>query len=229
MLALFFHHKNFMLVILSLLFCSIICQILLGVTYHRLIRETENMSATKNKSLQKLKLKFTSCTQLRQTIPNVPVFVDKYLNQIRIGKIPVSLLRHLSGQLTLLAVLVAGIGACLGIIRDESFFMIAPFYLISFLGLYLYFAAASFIDLPGRINVLRTNLVDYLENHLANRLDQTRLDMRMAGMEEPPKKETEQKTETEIAPDKNAHKKSSPAFTSSEAEELESLLREFLA
>ncbi len=229
MLALFFHHKNFMLVILSLLFCSIICQILLGVTYHRLIRETENMSATKNKSLQKLKLKFTSCTQLRQTIPNVPVFVDKYLNQIRIGKIPVSLLRHLSGQLTLLAVLVAGIGACFGIIRDESFFMIAPFYLISFLGLYLYFAAASFIDLPGRINVLRTNLVDYLENHLANRLDQTRLDMRMAGMEEPFEQKAEKQTETETALDKNTHKKNSPAFTPSEAEELELLLREFLA
>ena len=111
MLALFFYHKNFMLAILTLLFCSIICQFLLGVTFHRLIRETENMSATKNRSLQQLKLKFTSCIQLRQTIPNVSVFVDKYVNQIRIGKIPVSLLKHLSGQLTLLAVLVAGIGA----------------------------------------------------------------------------------------------------------------------
>lgn len=90
MFALFFHHRNFMIAILTLLFCSIICQVLLGVTYRRLIRQTENMSATKNKSLQKLKLKFTSCTQLRETIPNVPVFVDKYLNQISIGKIPVS-------------------------------------------------------------------------------------------------------------------------------------------
>lgn len=32
--------------------------------------------------------------------------------------------------------------------------------------------------------MLRTNLVDYLENHLANRLEQTRLDMRMVGMED---------------------------------------------
>lgn len=224
MLTLFFHHRNFMFAILALLLCSIICQILLGVIYHRLIRETENMSATKNKSLQQLKLKFSSCTQLRQTIPNVPVFVDKYLHQIRIGKIPVSFLKHLSGQLTLLAVLVAGIGACLGIIQDESFFMITPFYLISFLGLYLYFAAASFVDLPGKVNILRTNLIDYLENHLANRLDQTRLDMRMVSMEEP----VEMKTEAETAPDKNAYKKGSPAFTPSEAEELELLLREFL-
>ena len=52
MFALFFYHRNFMFVILTLLLCSIICQILLGVTYHRLIRETENMSVTKNKSIQ---------------------------------------------------------------------------------------------------------------------------------------------------------------------------------
>ena len=242
MLTLLFHHKNFMFAILTLLFCSIICQVLLGVTYHRLIHETENMSATKNKSLQKLKLKFTSCTQLRETIPNVPVFVDKYINQISIGKIPVSFLKHLSGQLTLLAVLVAGIGACIGIIQDESFLMIAPFYLISFLGLYFYFSAASLIDLPGKINILRTNLVDYLENNLANRLDQTRLDMRMVGMEENSMetkgKNTDQEKASAVKADtteefvdrKHAEsKKNPPAFTPSEAEELELLLREFLA
>lgn len=243
MLALFFYHKNFMFAILTLLFCSIICQFLLGVTFHRLIRETENMSATKNRSLQQLKLKFTSCIQLRETLPNVPVFVDKYVNQIRIGKIPVSFLKHLSGQLTLLAVLVAGIGACLGIIWDESFFAVAPFYLISFLGLYLYFAAASLVDLPGKINVLRTNLVDYLENHLSSRLDQTRLDMRMAGITEDTSEskksninitlteKKKEKSDTEdILPTRQSedHKKSSPDFTPSEAEELELLLREFL-
>lgn len=241
MLALFFRHKYFMLVILTLLFCSILCQILLGVLYRRLIRETENMSATKNKSLQQLKLKFTSCRQLHESIPNVPVFVDKFLNQISLGKIPVTLFRHLSGQLTLLSVLVAGIGACISIIQEESFLTIAPFYLVSFLGLYLYFAATSLIDLPGKINMLRTNLVDYLENHLANRLEQTRLDMRMVGMEDSAKKpknavagldKPSEDTGIEKEPifEKNVeHKKSSPAFTPSEAEELEVLLREFLA
>lgn len=241
MLALFFRHKNFMFIILTLLLCSILCQILLGVIYRGLIRETENMSATKNKSLQQLKLKFTSCRQLHETIPNVPVFVDKFLNQISFGKIPVTFFRHLSGQLTLLSVLVAGIGACIGIIQEESFLMIAPFYLVSFLGLYLYFASASLIDLPGKINILRTNLIDYLENHLANRLEQTRLDMRMVGMDADPEsknravnpdKPAVQNADPEEEPlfEENAErKKSSPAFTPSEAEELEVLLREFLA
>ncbi len=231
MLTLFFHHKNFMFVIFALFLCSIICQILLGVIYHRLIRETENMSATKNKSLQKLKLKFTSCSQLHTSMPNISVFVDKYLNQISVGKISVAFLKHLSGQLALLAVLVAGIGACLGIVQEESFLMIAPFYLVSFLGLYLYFAVSSLVDLPGKINMLRTNLVDYLENHLSGRLNQTQLDMRLVGMEESSSKTTEKVTDTEEEPlfKQSEHKKNSPAFTPSEAEELEQLLQEFLA
>lgn len=167
--------------------------------------------------------------------------MDKFLNQISLGKIPVSFFRHLSGQLTLLSVLVAGIGACIAIIQEESFLMIAPFYLVSFLGLYLYFAAASLIDLPGKTGILRTNLVDYLENHLANRLEQTRLDMRMVGMDdpaqkpkntaddlgEPVRKNNNMEKEPLVEKDEE-HKKSSPTFTPSEAEELELLLREFL-
>lgn len=238
MLALFFRHKYFMIAILALLSCSILCQILIGVLYRRLIRETENMSATKNKSLQKLKLKFTSCRQLHETIPNVTVFVDKYINQLSIGRFPVSLFRHLSGQLTLLSVLVAGIGACLGIIQGESFLAIAPFYLISFFGLYLYFAVSSLTDIPGKMGMLRTNLVDYLENHLAGRLEQTKLDMRLVGMEEDVEdKPNAEKSENEPASGASKdddfrmphnHTENVPAFTPSEAEELELLLREFL-
>lgn len=179
MLALFFQHKNFMIGILALLFASIICQIVMGVIYHRLIWETDHMSTTTNKSLQQLKLKFSGYSKINEKVANVPVFVDKFISHVKIGAIPLSMLKHLSGQLMLLAVLVAGIGACLGIIHNENFFSIVPFYVVSFLGLYCYFAVSSLIDIPGKINILRINLVDYLENHLANRLEQTALDMQM--------------------------------------------------
>lgn len=232
MLALFFRHRNFMLAILVLLSLSIICQIVSGVIYHKLIWETENMSTTTNRTLQKLKLKFTSCRQLHESVPNVPVFVDKFIHQIKVGRLPLSFLKHISGQLMLLAVLVAGIGACLGIIHDEDFFQIAPFYLISFLGLYCYFAVSSLVDIPGKIKILHTNLVDYLENHLASRLEQTQLDMRMIQPDVP--EEPTQKDKPITLPDislsepKEEDMKNSPAFTSSEAEELELLLKEFL-
>lgn len=221
MLTLFSQHRNYMIGILLLLFSSIICQIIMGVIYHRLIWETEHMSTTTDKSLQQLKLKFSGYSKINEKISNVSIFVDKYLSHIKFGNLPLSMLKHLSGQLMLLSVLVAGIGACRGIIHDESFFDIAPFYLISFLGLYCYFAVASLVDVPGKINILRINLVDYLENHMANRLEQTALDMQLI---QPDKADST----AETAPDQTTNKKSSPSFSGPEMEELELLLQEFL-
>ena len=221
MFALFFQHRNFMIGIMTLLFCSIICQIVMGVIYHRLIWETEHMSTTTDKSLQQLKLKFSGCCKMNDKVSNVSVFVDKYLSNIRFRNVSLSIIKHLSGQLMLLAVLVAGIGACLGIIHNESFFSIAPYYVVSFLGLYCYFAVVSLIDVPGKINILRINLVDYLENHLANRLEQTTLDMQLIQPEQADSAEAHH-------PEQTADKKGASSFSGSEMEELELLLQEFL-
>lgn len=217
--ALFFQHKNFMIGILALLFCSIICQIVMGVIYHRLIWETEHMSTTTNKSLQQLKLKFSGYSKINEKVANVPVFVDKFISHVRIGAMPLSVLKHLSGQLMLLAVLVAGIGACLGIIHNDNFFSIAPFYVVSFLGLYCYFAVSSLVDISGKINILRINLVDYLENHLANRLEQTELDMQLVNSGKQDAADTQK-----AAPE--TPKTVTPDFSDREIEELELLLQE---
>lgn len=214
MLSLIFLHKYYIIAILVFLFLSIICQITSGVIYHRLIWETEHMSSTTNPSLQQLKLRFSGCRKINERVSNVPVFVDKFISRIKIGGLPLSLLKHLSGQLMLLSVLVAGIGACIGIIHNESFISIAPFYAISFLGLYCYFAVSSLVDIPGKIRILHINLVDYLENHLANRLEQAEADMQLI--------QPEQKEKTEDPPQE------SPVFSKDEAEELELLLKEFL-
>ena len=221
MLSVFFLHKNFMIVILALLFCSIVCQIAMGVIYHRLIWQTEHMSTTTNKSLQQLKLKYSSCCKMNDKVSNVSVFVDKYMSRIKFKGVPLSILKHIAGQLMLLAVLIAGIGACLGIVNDENFFSIAPYYVIIFLGLYCYFATASLVDIPGKINILRINLVDYLENHMSNRLEQAALDMRMI--------QPDQKDDIEEhSPDQTDAQKESSYFSGAEMEELELLLQEFL-
>lgn len=220
MFTTFFQHRNFIVVILALLFASIICQIVMGVIYHRFIWETEHMSTTTNKSLQQLKLKFSGCCKINEKVSNVSVFVDRFISHMKFGIVPLSMLKHLSGQLMLLSVLVAGIGACLSIIHNESFLSIAPFYIISFLGLYCYFAVSSLVDVHGKINILRINLVDYLENHLANRLEQTELDMKLI------------QPQAEKNTDKQHHETAAPsdytAISEPEIEELELLLQEFL-
>lgn len=221
MLQILFEHPEFMIPTLVLLSLSIICQISMGVICHKLIRETENMATTTNKSLQQLKLKFSSCSKLHEGISNVPVFVDKYMNKIKVHGLSLATFKHLSGQLVLLSILISGIGACKGIILGESIIYIIPYYIISFLGIYCYFAISSLVDVSGKTKILRTNLIDYLENHLANRLEQTSLDLKLV-------EGTETEIKKETAPDAAANT-DKPILSHTEAKELETLLKEFLA
>lgn len=216
-----FSHDFFMGFIITLLFLSILCQILTGVLYGRLISQTENMSSTSNKSLLQLKRKFYGCCKIGDGISNIPVFVDKYMRKLKIGAVPLTVLRHISGQLMMFAILMAGIAACLGIIADKSFFQIAPFYISCFIGLYGYFSVSSLVDIPGKANILKTNLVDYLENHFLNQIEQTSVDMQFL----------KQKMENNISPTEikaDTQKENSPMFSKTEIEELELLLESLL-
>ena len=70
----------------------------------------------------------------------------------------------------MLSVFFAGAGACKGIIDGKTLGEILPFYLMSFLGLYLYFSVSGLVDVHGKKAALKTSLTDYLENHMAARL-----------------------------------------------------------
>ncbi|MCI9373539.1 MAG: hypothetical protein HFI52_09075 [Lachnospiraceae bacterium] len=236
MMQIVFKHPEFMVPILILLSFSIICQVSMGVLCHKLIWESENMSSTANKSLQQLKLKFSSCCQLHEGMSNIAVFVDKYMNQLKICGFSLSVLKHLSGQLVLLSILISGIGACRGIIAGESILYIVPYYIISFLGLYCYFAISSLVDIVGKTQILRTNLIDYLENHLVNRLEQTTLDLKLVQGEERVQEKESAQTETNVqaaeempeTTQKASERPEDSVLSRTEAKELESLLREFL-
>lgn len=45
-----------------------------------------------------------------------------------------------------------------------------------FLGMYLYFSLSAMMDIKGKRRVLKTNLIDYLENHLSGRISVTEQD-----------------------------------------------------
>ena len=111
---------------------------------------------------------------------------------------------------------------------------ILPFYIVSFLGLYLYFAVSAVADIKGRRRILKTNLVDYLENHMVNRLAN-------AEYAEPENEDKvsrgslRKKDRIELMPVHGERRESAgemPAkghmFSVSEEKELEELLKEFL-
>ncbi len=199
---------------------SLFVRLFLGGLYKRLIRESDNLASTQDKQLRQCKLKYTNCYQLNRGVPNTSVFVDKFLSRLSAGPFSLEFLYHLSGQLMLLSVVFAGVGACKGIAAGRLVGEIVPFYLLSFLELYLFFSVGSLVDIKGYRRTLKVSLVDYLENHLSARISVTQKDVeKLCG------KPLERRQNVGKAKDAAGVQE---GFTKEQEEELESLLTEFL-
>ncbi len=157
-------------IVLFFIVLSIICQIMIGVLYQNMINETDNMTTTDHPLLKQCKTRFINCYRLNGGVSNVQIFTEKFINRLHFGKISLATLYHMSGQMILLAVLIAGIGIYLGITAGNGVISLLPYYIVSLAGLYLFFSVSSAIDISGKKKILKTNLVDYFENHMVNRL-----------------------------------------------------------
>lgn len=237
MFTILLKHKGLTILIFTFLLLSILCQIIAGVIYQSMITEADNMSATENKILKQCKQKYANYYKLNGKMVNTTAFVDKFLQRIGILGIPLIRFSHLAGQFMMLSVLATGICVCFCLAAGDTLFQIMPYYLISILGLYLYFSVAGLMDLQEKKNILKIDLVDYLENHLAARLEiekETNIEAGAKKREErvshilkefegtdalPDLKKTETEEEERIREPERA----------SAQEELESLLEEFFA
>lgn len=244
MAAIFLEHKLLCSAFAVLLLLSIICQIINGVIYRRMIKETDNMSATNNKLLKQCKLKFVNCYELNEGVANISVFVDKFLSGVSLKGISLNGLHHLSGQFILLSVAAAGIGACIEIINGATVAKILPYYIAGFLGLYIYFSVSGMMDIQGKKERLKVNLVDYLENHMVNKLRQSAADWEGLTGEKPGRIKEEgnaedgqaaavsnkvraMREELGLAPERTMETAGDKDFSEHEEQELEELLREF--
>lgn len=179
MISVFAEQKVVTICMFACLVLSIFLKIFLGMLYRNMIKEADNMAITNNKLLKQCKIKFSNCYELNNGIHNIPVFVDKFINRLSLGHFSFDLIYHLSGQMMLLSVVFAGVGICRSIMAGRTLGAILPFYIVSFLGLYLYFSVSTVADIKGKRRVLKINLVDYLENHLSSRMSVTRRDIEM--------------------------------------------------
>jgi len=158
---------------------SIFMRIFLGLLYQNMIQEADNMAATENKLLKQCKLKFANCYELSGGVANIPIFVDKFLDRLSLGRLSFGMLYHLSGQTMLLSVICSGAAVCKGIVEGKTVGDILPFYIASLFGLYAYFSVSTVVDIKGKRRTLKINLVDYLENHLSPRIQVTQQDIEM--------------------------------------------------
>lgn len=226
------------LIFFSLLL-GIICQIIPGVIYQRMISASDHMAETKNKQLKSCKEKYAGHYKLNGKMVNTGVFVDKFLQKVCIARIKLSFLNHISGQMMMLSILITGLSICLSLASGSTLFQIIPYYLVSILGMYLYFSISGMVNLQEKKEILRINLTDYMENYLAPRLETEKENAMEEGVKKREKygkellKELEAKEKAKEEETKNPQSRIlgeilQPVMNQHQ-EELESLLEEFFA
>ena len=160
----------------ALLFFSILCRFFPGMRLKRLLGETANLSVSPNTILRQCVLKYSGLCELNGGRINTPVYVEKFLRQLKFGRFSLRFWDRLGGQLLLLSVFADGIGACMGLMDGQTLGNVIWFYLQAFLSLYLYFAAVGMIDTASTAEELKITLADFLENRMSQRLAQVKRD-----------------------------------------------------
>ncbi len=138
--------------------------------YKRLIKETDNMTLTKNRYLRDLKQKAENAYRLNQGIHNTKVYLEKQLANYRFLGLSLSGWGNLSGQLTVLCFLLGG-AAAFGAYwyRCDSYY-VALYGSVGVLAGLLTLFMDYGVNLGERKNQLLNALQDYLDNSLFNRL-----------------------------------------------------------
>lgn len=72
--------------------------------------------------------------------------MDKFLNRLAFGHLSFDAWYHLSGQCMLFSIVFAGVGICKGS-WAEGCWGNPAFYIVSFLGMYLYFSLSAMVDI----------------------------------------------------------------------------------
>lgn len=154
--------------------------VFLAVQYEHFIQDAENMSITQRKELKAMKTKFLNSygvektqeesIKIRKEQVNVEVFVDKAVSRLTFAGFRPRSWRFFAGQSIFMSILFAGFGIFHNFLKGNTMREIIPFYLAVFLELYVYFSVISICDYEGREKILRLTILEYIENHMLNRI-----------------------------------------------------------
>lgn len=139
--------------------------------YKRLMKETDNMTMTRNRFLKDLRQKAENTYRLNQGLRNTGAYLEKQLYHCRFLGISLSGWGNLSGQLTVLCFL-AGAAAAFGAYwyRSDSYYIVLYSSVGMMTGLFTMMVDYG-VNLGERRQQLLAALQDYLENSLFQRLE----------------------------------------------------------
>lgn len=138
--------------------------------YKRLIKETDNMTLTKNRYMRELKQKTENTYRLNQGIHNTKAYLEKQLYGYRFAGLSLNGWTSFAGQMTLLCFLAGGVAAFGAYwFRCDNYYIVLYGSMGIITGLFTMLIDYG-VNLSEKKQQLVVALQDYMENSLFNRL-----------------------------------------------------------
>lgn len=138
--------------------------------YRRLLKETENMSMTRNKNLKTLKQKLENTYRVNQNMVNSKGCLEKLMYEFRFLHLPLYVWDNISRQMVLLGLLAGGIGSyCAYRYRMDSDYIVMYASAAAMTGLFLLLVDSS-VNIAQKKQQLETVLQEYAENSVFVRI-----------------------------------------------------------
>ncbi len=145
---------------------------IVNLVYKYLVRESDRLGETKNKTLQRMKMKFTTGYKLMIGVNNVDTFVDKNVLKYKFCRILLSTWDNACGLILYLNLLIVPIITVFGVAygRGQDQILLVGAVGISSSGMLI--IVDKFFNVAAKKKLLRLNLLDYLENICKVRVEQ---------------------------------------------------------
>lgn len=155
------------------LIIGILSKVMVWRSYRKLLRASREMDRPQRRWIGVLKKKFENYYQLDADVHNTGCIVDQYFESHKLLGITITFWEQIPGFCAILCMLLGCAGAARGIAQGADIFLWLRSLMVSAVVGFIIFMIDSLVQMDHMKRMIRTNLINFLENVLPNRVNKS--------------------------------------------------------
>ncbi len=155
------------------LIIGILSKVMVWRSYRKLLRASREMDRPQRRWIGVLKKKFENYYQLDADVHNTGCIVDQYFESHKLLGITITFWEQIPGFCAILCMLLGCAGAAKGIAQGADIFLWLRSLMVSAVVGFIIFMIDSLVQMDHMKRMIRTNLINFLENVLPNRVNKS--------------------------------------------------------
>ncbi|MCH5251563.1 MAG: hypothetical protein J1F22_01200 [Lachnospiraceae bacterium] len=157
--------------VIALCMLEILTKGMLSHTYKRLLKAAKDMGHSEHRLMKSLRMKFETCYKLKIGVPNVEIFVEKYLRHYHVLGLHLKTWETFCNQCMLLSMIGSfGFGIWAMIINSSPEVIFSSLF-VGVLGNGIVLLFDGLFGIGSKRELLRIDMMDFLENIYKPRLE----------------------------------------------------------